>query len=336
MKWQSALDPDRLTRVKPSGPRAVPSPLVGLVSRLAAVIGSCPILRVGFALSTAVLILALAGCGRDSPLAPTSPDPAPLPSNPIPVSEPVGNEEKPPSDPPSTPDPKPRTGVYGRPMVFGWYFQTFVKGQHPQTNTQACPGSIHVVADGSDGTYPFSPGLPIIATAQDPFGTGPSYLKADANLIRYVLLEANGSGVLLGDHVNALNWARSHGKDVMVYYDAGGAPPSHLVGMADIFALQAYPDQSETPEQSVARISGNLRQFGGRVATVRALYTRNGTLPVSHVVRFNELLTDAIRETPAHVVMDLAFSCARTTGALDHQALLDYGRLLADAAMRGL
>lgn len=221
-------------------------------------------------------------------------------------------------------------------MTFGFYFVTFTPGQHPQTNTQACPGSIHVVADESDGTYPYNPGLPIIATAQVPFGGKPSYLKADPGLIRYVLLEADGGGRLLGDHANALSWARSHGKDVMVYFDGPGAPPVDLVNLGDVFALQSYPASGESPEASIARVRGNLAQIGGLVATVRALYTRNGTLPVAHVLKFNELLTDLIRETPANVVMDLGFSCARTSGALDHPQLLDYGRYLADAAMRGL
>jgi hypothetical protein len=296
--------------------------------------------------ATVLSLLLMAGCA-DNPAAPSEPAPVPAPSNPLPSDpdpEPKPAPEPGPApvpDPPKSPEPpKPEpprpTGVYGRPMQFGWYFQTFTPGQHPQTNTQACPGSIHVVADEADGTHPFNPWLPIIATAQVPFGGKPSYLKADPGLIRYVLLEAGGGGNLLGDHANALQWARANGKDVMVYYDGPGAPPGHLVGLADIFALQAYPDRSESPEQSADRIAGHLRQFGGRVATVRALYTRNGTLPVSHVLRFNELLTQVIRETPAQVVMDLAFSCARTSGALDNPALLDYGRFLADAAGRGL
>ena len=271
------------------------------------------------------------GCA-DSPTAPSIPEPAPIPSNPLP-EEP---RPLPKVDPPPTPKPDfpaPRAGVYGRPVQFGWFFVTFYPGQHPQTGTQACAGSIQVVADEADGTYPFNPGLPIIATAQAPFGGAPSYLKTDP---QYVLLEADSGGRLLGDHAGALSWARAHGREVLVYYDAGGPPPSYLVGLADIFALQAYPDRSETPEQSVGRITRNLEQFGGPVAIVRGLYTRNGTVSVDHVLRFNELLTGVIRDTRANVVMDLAFSCARTSGALDHPRLLDYGRYLADAAARGL
>jgi hypothetical protein len=217
-----------------------------------------------------------------------------------------------------------------RRATFGWFFQTYVPSQFRQTNTPDCGvGGVQVVADGADGTYPFNPGVPIIATVRDPLGIGPSHLKVQRHLLQYVLLEANGSGALEEPaSTNGANWARQNGVGVMVYYDAGGPPPAYLVNLGDVFALQAYLDPRESPEQGAARVEANLSQFGGRVALVRSLYTRNGQVPVATMERFNRLLNDVLGRTPADVVYDLGFSCARDGGALDHQPLLRIGREL--------
>lgn len=273
-------------------------------------------------------LLLLSGCSETAPSR-VEPEPTPPASNPLP--EEPKPEPKPDPPKPAPEPPKPRH-YYGRPMEFGWFFLTFTPQEGYRIASSAdCPGTIHVVANGADGRYPTDPGLPIIATPDDPLGIGSSASKVPRHLLRYVFLAANGAG----QWTSSLEQARSFGVPLLTYYDGPGAPPGHVVNEGDVFGLQAYPARGEAPDATVARIRGNLAQLGGRVALIRALYTQSGAVSVETIDALQVPLTGLVREFHS-VVMDLAFSCSRPSGALDHPVLLQHGRELADAAMRGL
>lgn len=259
-----------------------------------------------------LLLVVCLGCNDAAPSR-VVPDPVPRPAAPLPV------EPTPQPTPAPRPDPPPPSV---KPLPpFGWFFLTHVPGQGYKTG--ACPGSIHVVADGADGTYPFNPGLPIIATVRDPLGIGASYLKVSRGLLQYVLIEANGAGQFEEPATtNGEQWARAHGVGVMTYHDTGDAPSVTVVNRGDVFLLQAYPQRGESEQAAASRIAGHLAQIGGRVAVARALYTQGGRLDLGVVERFQPLLDQVLRETPANVVLDLGFSCSRPSGALDHPSLL--------------
>lgn len=287
-----------------------------------------------------VCLLVISGACSKSPLEPSSPDPAPIPSNPLPADpktepkpepapEPAPVPEPPPPPPPARPD---RPHWYGRPMQLGWFFKVSNPLQGYRNGSACNPGTIDVLADSAAG---------IVATNDAPFGGLPSYKLVDAGRLTYIWAAANASGQFNeADFTTSRAYSRQHGVPMMLYYDGidrhgMGSVVDRLEGV-DAFALMGYPVRGDTLDGLIARLRSRLDDLRGvrSVAFVRAVDNRNGLFSEDFMDATQVPITALLRDY-SNVFMELLFACARPNGALDFPRLLQHGNELADAARAG-